>query len=81
MHFQNPTAAPVGVEMTSTGTSPPAAAPPLWAYAVEFAASGTLGAVGAVALFLGFFLRPGVYARPPMGGSPPETGVGPPPGH
>lgn len=65
------------VSAVTTVIVPPAAATPTWVIAVELAAAVALGMVGGTALFLGVFLRGGVYRsreRPPPTGPPP---VGP----
>ena len=60
-------AASIQVAETSAVAAP--AAVPMWVEAVQVAAAGTLGTVGAIALFLGLFLRSGVYRRPPGPGN------------
>jgi hypothetical protein len=54
------------VETYSTG----AVAPPTWAFVAELAGGISCISIGAVALYLGLFLRDGVYADPVVGPLP-----------
>ena len=74
LRFTNGGGTSAAIQVAAT-TSVGAPAPdPTWALAVQLVASTTLAAVGAIALFLGLFLRGGVYRRPeppPDPGDPP----------
>ena len=66
------------INLTVAASSTGSTTPPAWAMYVQLASATALGAAGATALFLGLFLRGGVYPRPGAGGPPaPPT----PPAH
>ncbi len=69
----------VQVDVTTTAARAPVPAPVAWAYDIFLVAGAALAAIGALSLFLGLFLRGGIYRTPGQGREPVTSpGVGPP---
>jgi hypothetical protein len=65
----------VTISLTTTAVRAAPPSPSGWEYDTFVVAGATLGAIGAVTLFLGLFLQGGVYRRNPPGrrpGDPPD---------
>jgi hypothetical protein len=82
--FSNPNHASAAVALTAHSTiTTPVPATDVWVPVLSTVAGGVVLAIGAMALFLGLFLRRGVYAvRPPLvsqHADDAETIAGPPP--